>query len=471
MISIKEYLKNDIEKNRYTLPLSFFENIKYMFFTKFLENSPLSQKIFISNENYKKYYWEIIINYLKKELDINFRINKSVMENRLLQFTATVSNKNEKEDYVAISGHGNDKNSEDTTISKAIGEFLERHSSAYVSEVFLQNEVTKISYKVLSEQVKTVRDYHDFSTSQYESNPNIVIKDEDIFSVIKVEDLLNNKKVLYPLRQIFWRLRDKKEKNIANITTSGCGGGFGMEEASLSGIYEAIERDSFFCHWLTKTSPDKLTILPGQISLYDEYKKILEEINYQIYILNTTTNLEINSCICIVKNLNTNGICVSGGADFSLEKAVIKSLKESMSCIKFFNSDNFFDLDEKYIPFITKDLSREERLDLAKNGKYFENYQFFISGKNVDFVSDSTQYQFKSKQEEFQSVVNKLVEKGIPEIYRYVFKNKILQKLGYSVVRVIIPKLYQLYLTENLCLIENQSEKFSLLVAKKDFFL
>lgn len=448
MISLREYLKVDPEKHKFDLPLSFFGHIRYLIITKFLENLPFSDNLFIGEDKIKNYYWQIIINYLKKEFNADFYFFRMSFRDRFIQLSANFTHVGEDPLFKNIKGHGNTKDDWDIAVSKAVGELLERHTT-FLLENREKTNFKKMSYLEIQKQAKTVRDFHGYSEDQMNLNPYLKINETDIFEVYSVEDLVNNKKVLYPISQILWNNQNREEKKLANITTSGCAGGFTVDEASVGAFYEAIERDSFFCYWLTKTVPQRILLDEGDVEEYDRFKKIFNEIGYESYILNTTTELGIPSVIFLVLDKEKKGICISGGADISLKNAIRKAVNEAFSCVPIFSNNLEYNLEENFAPFTQKDLFRMERLLLWKSGKYFQNISYILLGESVSYRElNHKEMFFESKESELNYLINILKEKGFTDIYRFVSQDQRLKLLNYSVVRIMVPKLYQLYLNE-----------------------
>lgn len=457
MISLKEYLQVDPGKHKYDLPIPFWKNIWYLIVKAFLKNTPISDKLYVDEDRIQKYYWRIILNYIESKYSAKVSFHDLLFKSRMLQTEVNIrSTVEENEKEVVRRGHGNSDNDIDLAISKAIGELLERYHTSVLSDSE-KKSIVKKSWKEICEQVKTVRDFHDFSPEQKDNLPYLNINDTDMFECIPVKDIFSSKEVYYPVRANFWYNFSPEEKKIADLTTSGSAGGFTLEDATLSAFYEAIERDSFFCHWLTSTKPEKIVLKEGEIVEYDKMKKFYEEIGYELYILKTETDLGVPSSLCLLKDVKTGGICISGGAGISYRSAISKAINEMRSCSKIFEFVGA-DLPEGYLPFISKGIRRMERLGLAKTGKHFDRISFLLEGEAVliDGLTDLSKVIGSRTELGFLQEKLKNIGRGYENIYLYVSDSDSLLDLGYSVVRVIIPKLYQLYLTEDLTLTKSE---------------
>jgi len=238
---------------------------------------------------------------------------------------------------------------------------------------------------------------------------------------------------------------------LANVTTSGCAGGFSLDSATLSAIYENVERDSFFCYWLTKSVPKIIDIDISSIAIYEKLLQVIQNTDYKIFVLDTTTDLNISSCICVLYNPISGGLCVSGSCNVNMQKAIENSVTEIVSSLSLLNfpPETVFNL-ENYQPFITRGIGRKERLELWANETDFSKINFLLSGEKKK-LSTYEQKFFLNKKEELDFVINifKNKKNEYENIYQYQVKSRFLQKLGFYVVRVVIPKLYPLYLSEN----------------------
>ena len=459
MITLEKYLQIDKKKQRYDLPFTFWENLKFLFLKTFLEFIPFKNKVFVDSR-LESIYWEIIEKFLNTKYNVNFHKINKYFNGFFLHYESNVLSA-DKDNF--SRGHGPDLHDQEISLSKAIGEFLERQLMRGLE--CSQNLFKYRKYKELGDAVVLISKYHNFSNSQKVEKNYLGIKNNEdlLLKSVKVEDLNKNQMVYYPAQSIFIRSSEliEKEGVICEITTSGCGAGFTIEMASLAGLYEAMERDSFFCYWLTKNVPDKIILESNIIVEYDNLKRILEISNYDLFILNTTTNLNIPTVVCVTVDRQSKGICLSGGSGLNFKKAISSAVLEMYSCLGILHNkkEKFYFIDEeKYKPFKMLTLGREERLNFWNHGKYFEDFNFFISGKEVDFkeISNNDIY-IDSQKKEWEYILNKVKNfgNGYENVYRYLANDGVLKKLNYFVCRILIPKLYPLYLTEGYALTDS----------------
>jgi ribosomal protein S12 methylthiotransferase accessory factor YcaO len=122
----------------------------------------------------------------------------------------------------------------------------------------------------------------------------------------------------------------------------------------------------------------------------------------------------------------------------------------SQSVADSFREKTTIDL-STYVPFIRTDINRSERIALWHGKEMLNKLQFFISGKTCTFAAFSEKFiSYASPKEELEALSTRLKEMGEGyEVYAYELKSETLETLGYHVVKVIIPKLVSLHLSEH----------------------
>jgi hypothetical protein len=181
MISLKDYLIVDPQKHRYDLPLSFWKNFWYLIVKAFLGSTPISDKLYVDEDKIQRYYWRIILNYIENKYSAKVYFREVLFKSRRLQIEVNIRSTLEENDKEVVKrGQGNSRSDIDLAISKAIGEILERYHTSVLSDGE-KKKIVKKSWKEICEKVKTVRDYHDFSTEQKQSIPYLNIHETDIF--------------------------------------------------------------------------------------------------------------------------------------------------------------------------------------------------------------------------------------------------------------------------------------------------
>ncbi len=452
MINLKNYLEYDNKKNKFGLPLTFVQKIWFIFLANHASKMPFCKKVFVDNKNFKTYYWQIISDYLYLKFGVNIYKEKNYFRGFFLSHYVAIKNQESE-------GFGEDFLEEEMSFSRAVGEFLERYflSGDFLKNVFVKtNHLKRLSFKEIESNVKLISHFHCFTDDQMIKFPEVKILDEDEFEVVRVKNLITNKLVHYPVGQIFRRnIEPLNKKKMFRTTTNGAAGGFSLDEATVSGIYELLERDAFMCHWLSKSGLTEIEFQNGDFHTLDNFKKKLSMLGFKINIFDTTTDIGIFCCVCIITNEATGGYVVAAASNLHPRIAIEKAIREGSSCVHVFeNTDNVL-LKKDYTPFISNHIDRTERINLSSSGNYRNQSKMLFLGKvNFKSIEEKISSIFSNKSEELKALLNILNLKGnnYNNVYVYNSSSDILQKLNFFVVKVIIPKLYPIYLEENMAL-------------------
>jgi thiazole/oxazole-forming peptide maturase SagD family component len=453
MINLQEYLKTDKEKNKFLLPVSKIAKLKFYLLQKYLKLVPFLDSTYVEDE-IPTYYWRIIFSYLKNNFGVSINIYRQYFRDRFFYFGARVFYTVEDNYFEHIRSEGADYDDIELSISRGVGEFLERYSTTVI-DVETKSNLKNFSFKHLKELGVV------FSSDYHKMTSNFSIKEKENFECLEVEEIFSRKKTQYPYRHLYWNNMFTTVKNTGgyeftthHTTTSGCAGGFTEEDAVLAAFYELIERDSFMCYWQTRTIPKKIIIPNNSLKEYDILVEKCAEIGVYIYLLDCTTDIGIPVCVCVAVNKETSGLLVTGGCNIDWHQAIKTSTKEMSQMLSVFD---FEPID------LSKQFGRSERIYRAGCGKFYNEYKFLIEGESENFANLKSVIGL-NKSGAIEKILKILKEKGdgYDKVYKYLFQNRYLKDLGFFVVRVIIPKLYPLHLLESLNLkVSERLEDFS----------
>jgi ribosomal protein S12 methylthiotransferase accessory factor len=349
-------------------------------------------------------------------------------------------------------------------VASTIGEFIER----YTQTVYREKDLIKASPKILKQKRLAHLDLNDlagFSKEQKEKNPRLRFDEKTQFLWAEGKNLLTDQKILIPAQLVFWNYklqhRNWCEPMLREQNTNGAGGHCTLTEAILSGLYEIIEREGFLIYWLNGQSPPQID--PHSVknertlSLIEQCAQLGIKVNF----FDTTTDLGVPSCICVLIDTYDKGpkVSISGSAGLNWEDILSKSLVEALSIFHWLykiwereNAINYYDISESNLkPFADRKIGQAERSNFWANGINFKYFQFFLEGKMQDLSVIGGQLpKLRSPGEELNYLKEKFTKMGQGyEIYYYQAKNKILDDLNYYSVKVIIPQLISLYLWEH----------------------
>ncbi|MDO8514308.1 MAG: YcaO-like family protein [bacterium] len=354
----------------------------------------------------------------------------------------------------SVGRHGfGSTSSPEESLSRAIGEILER----YFLTIYRRADLYCASYVGIIQRKKTALNIfklNNFLPWQKEMFPVFVRTDDRSVMWVRGRELLADIEVFMPAQLAYWNYKFLDgEMALAQPTTNGGAGHFTREEAILSSLLENIQRDGFLIYWLNSLSPkiiDPSTIVDKEIK---QFLKYLRRYELEYYFLNTTTDIGVPSCACVLVDHRGGEpiIAVGGSAGFSFKELVFQSAGEALAVYNMVASSERYVLPESYIPFTDPTIGRDQRLCLWKGTEMYKRFKFFISGTRQSFegfMGDATWHNTPSAQIAY--ILRKLRELGDGyEVYCYEANHKVLKTLGYHVVKTIVPRLMHLYLNEN----------------------
>ncbi|MBI5469963.1 YcaO-like family protein [Candidatus Kaiserbacteria bacterium] len=356
---------------------------------------------------------------------------------------------------VFYNGFGGSLDPEEA-MSKAVGEVLER----YFLSTYKLDTLRAASYAELSkrERVIDIHQFDFFLDWQKKRFSTLAFDDESVLRWVQGRELQSGVPVYLPAQIVYWNyLRTPPdlppEKMIFMQTTSGSAGHFTKDEATLGALLEAIQREGFLIYWLNNLSPNIIDIETVEDRTLRDFVDCIRRFDFEIYFLNTTTDLAVPSVTCAIVDYNDPDgpvIGIGSSAGFDLKGILMQSAIEALSVTQFVSYDKRYVLPEDYVPFVSTDLARMERLHAWKGPEMEKQFRFFISGKKQSaqaFIGDAGSC--STVDSRLAHIVNLFASLGKGyEIYTYEVKNSILKALGYHVVRAIVPRLVPLYLVE-----------------------
>jgi ribosomal protein S12 methylthiotransferase accessory factor len=430
MIEIYDFLIRNKNKQKFKLPISWSGRFSLWLFFNIVKMHPLRHEMFINNKYLKSnYYWTLLFGYLKNKYNITHYSRKVYYKDVFLHFESKLTL---LEDGFEIYGYGTSQD-EEVAYSKSLGEFLERYSF-FSTEINKNNNFEIKNFQELLEKGSVCFVNHDeeylFKAREYFENKKI--------KTVKTISLLSGKNANFPYSQVFLRDAEMKgEYNLWEVNSNGLAGGFDKEQAISSALLELVERDSFLCHWFTKTSPEIIVLNEGEIAEYDVFLKSINTDKFKVYVLNTSSEIPVFTVSILVENIETKGIVVNCGAGFTVEDAILSALREVRSAMFAFEKlyQESFEIQVK-----NNTISKNDRIKFWVNNRDIKSYQFFISGKSIDLQKLKSR-NFVSNLQELILFFKQNVE-VFGDIFVYETKNILLKKLNFYAVRVLAPKLY-----------------------------
>lgn len=147
--------------------------------------------------------------------------------------------------------------------------------------------------------------------------------------------------------------------------------------AELSALFELLERDSFFCHFLTKTPFEEITLSMGsQSALSERILSLLKSKDAEICIAKMRTDPRFSSVVCAIFGLESQvpfGMTLGTSVKLTVEEAIDAALIESArSAIAYLSN-----------PHHLRDLKVEKKLF-----HFSRPEDHLILGLNTDYARD-----------------------------------------------------------------------------------
>lgn len=356
---------------------------------------------------------------------------------------------------VLANGFGGSLDREEA-MSKAVGETLERYYlSAYKRDSFRTASYAELSKR---NQVMDMFQLDFFLDWQKRRFSEFVFDENSVFHWVQGRELQSNRSIFLPAQLVYWSYHHSPrglphEKIIFTQTTSGSAGHFTKDEAVLSALLEAIQRDAFLIYWLNSLTPRVIDTATIESAAIVDLIERLRQYNLEPIFLNTTSDFGIPTATCVVIDTtdpHTPTYTVGSHAGFTLEDTLISSLIEAFSVQHLVSLQDPYVLGEKYEPFTSRHISRSERLRTWRGPVMAEHMQFLLSGEKQsaqEFIGNAPLTDTVEKR--LAHIIDECAKRGAGyEIYTYEVKNPVLDTLGYHVVRAIVPQLIPLYLIE-----------------------
>ncbi|MDO8481967.1 MAG: YcaO-like family protein [bacterium] len=385
--------------------------------------------------------------------------------------------------YTPLYGGGASYDSFAEALSKAIGELLERYvlltpffhrKNKIVQRTFGDKHIPRALLYEIPHFFEWQRKYISNGLTD-----EILKKNESSKAIIHCvigESLSRGEKVSIPLQHVQWGSNyvpgtfGADTYRISPKTTSGAGGGFTLVDATLSGLCELIERDGFVIYWLNRLSPRRIRIDQSDSSLFSsrflEVYRSLSDRGYEIYFLDTTTDIRIPSITCLILSPFPDGrksISVTGKCHSNPVHALEHALLEHTAFLSSPPKETTISISgSEYVPFSDKNIGKKERINMWRSGSMTKEITFFISGKEISFREWANK--FPTVPIDQKVVLLHVLEEFARlekeygpayEVFRYEVRHPILEELEYHVVKVSVPALMPLYLSENSALLDS----------------
>lgn len=374
------------------------------------------------------------------------RISEYFDDPKFYHFGAILqSTDNSTEDYLSNSAGGFSFFSEEEALLKCLGESLER----YHLRLCDQNMLIKGSFVKLKEKAINPNSFVCFSQLQ-RKNLKYALFNFNSFTPFLWKDgfdLIKNKPVLIPAQLIYLSYKlIPEEKFIYAPISTGAAGGSSLAAAITRGIYEIIERDAFLIFYLNKLPAKKIDLQFINDTKIMYCVNIIKSYSLELFTFDITTELDIPTFLSIVVDRTGIGPAVSLGLKTHINPliAILGSIEESLHPRGWIRGE--FENNPNLIKSInTKNMiSLKERAVLWYPKTNIKKLNFLLKQKVVKQKYYIKDYSW-SKQ---LKMLKKVFIHNHMDVFFSDLSSPIIQKVGYHVIKAIIPQLYPFYLIE-----------------------
>ncbi|MCL4415144.1 MAG: YcaO-like family protein, partial [Actinobacteria bacterium] len=222
---------------------------------------------------------------------------------------------------------------------------------------------------------------------------------------------------------------EDSEPTLQFLNSTGAAAGSSMEEAIYNGICEIIERDSFMICYLNKLPMPSISVNNFSKKL-NQIVNLINRYDLKLYLINLTTDINIFSVGALIVDKTGKGPALSMGlkAGLEIEEVIIGAIEESLM-VRSWARNSFIANKNKDKLFWSN----------KKNLRYLD---FWLNNKEIVFKNK------KIAKITIKEKLNKVIEifkkKNLDLLFVDIASLEI-KKLGFSVVKVIIPTLQPMY--------------------------
>jgi len=335
----------------------------------------------------------------------------------------------------------------------ALGECVERSLWVESSEWY-EGRTKKSSYKDLEGKKLDPRAIAGFSEEQKTLDSLFQVDTLTPLGWIEAKEWISGKNTWVPLQLLSAKYCKEHQKKSdkpdgdepllrSPITTGLATSSNSLEEATLYGALEIIERDAFMISWLNRLSPPRINLdhLVGQD---EDIEKIINSLkNYrlrvELLLLPTDFPFPVVAAILIDETGNGPALSIGAKAHWNLKSAILGSLSEAASLRYSLKSTYRSNID-------TTQMGKKERMLYWAKEENASQIAFFIQGELRKVTLDQNK---ENEAEVLSKLLNSFREKGYP-VYVAEISSKASKKLGFRTAYVLIPELQPLHLDERL---------------------
>jgi len=330
---------------------------------------------------------------------------------------------------------------------KALGEAIER----YCLTVYRRNELQYESPKKLGQESLDLQSITSFSPTQLKEKrfKNCKFDQSTRFWWTPGYSLTQRKRIWIPAQLIFMPYKFEGESVIRLPITTGAAAGTTLDSAIIRGIFEIVERDAFMIFYLNKLAPSKIKLTSSTDSVLQKIAEAFRRYRLELFVFDITTDLPVTSVMAVIVDRTGFGPAISVGLKASLDPktAIIGAVEEAQH-------GRVWIRDEKYAQGVSTDRKVEDDgIDLLERGLFWadlrriKDLNFWLNSKNIVNADEFISFNSANVNTHLETLVRQFHSKNLEIVFADVTRKEV-GKAGFFVVKVVIPALQPLYLTE-----------------------
>lgn len=300
----------------------------------------------------------------------------------------------------------------------------------------------------------------------------------------KAKSLLTGKKKFFPLQVFYFGIDLLKEKLLGDLTTSGTGAGSSFEMATLSALYELIERDHFHLYWFAGVTPT-LVDISSDVDLFRKVSTIRSRYNLEVYIFDISYDYGTQVYMSVIIDPVLHIVSCGAKAGQFAQNAIEGALLESLAVLNSLRETNGFFSEKQTKDFLASKTYLSQKMDKSARLRVFSNeYGISFLKKSFLFKNNKTvslaecqkrDKVFPSLKKELAFITSLIKEKMKKEgdeydVFIHELSSKYSKEIELSVVHVFSPALLKLHLMEMFSSpVSSRLFKFAKLKGKKSF--
>lgn len=311
----------------------------------------------------------------------------------------------------------------------AIGEFVERYSSAIVNAPVIEGSFNSLNEVCIDPLQITRVSPHQFMLNNIDRAD---IDRDSVFYWVQGYDETNKCEKWIPTELVYLTAYFKSEIPIRDMISTGLATGNSILDAKERGLLECIERDAITIMWYRKMSMPKIKLDSIKDKEVSKIIKNLKELDLEIVILDIRNNIDIPTYLVVLKSEVSPYLSVGGAAHYEPIIAIKGAFKEAIAVYNFSIEDLFYE----------RVKSEDEYLKLNGMDDHSSYYAFYNRNDKLAFLENGREIEFEQSKKgivNYQDLISDLKNKNI-DVLTVDLTTSDVKSLGLYVVRTVVPK-------------------------------